>query len=638
MLGTRYTWDILPETAHFGIQTIPALLPILPRASMAVIIYVSFHARSSGIPLRGEKDTSFWAANGQLTGYARGVVLAFVLVSAVRLAVALASALMIFAFSKSKYDGPARGSALEEGRYTRRTTSSSKRHKYRPSLQPLHEDSPTKYNTDNEKTEPHTPEKSKSHKRDPSLTISPSKGWTAESESTWGWRERGRNRLQDAYELCMMRPSLRQSQSRLGMTGSVGRARSVRVAAGAGGIVSPISAGPANVTGNRNEDEGDMEKLASPQGTPATRGGAGRLLSPSPIKVHGRQGTGESEATLMELNRTPTRTSSPGKRSGTPTIRFADEQQGIVNGLAEKSTGNQSSATQAHTLQSGVGGYHADTAGSTTTLRAISDIIGDPVRPDSGVLPQGNSPRMPSGAPLGHHNNIYSPSGGMYLGAPVKVSTLDSHIANQRTGQAGDTGRPMLGSQPGPPSKDSLSSHEIYYTPMTQTPAASIEDMPAGIELGYIGAEGNSSNATDQEEVDSGVDSGSTARNSVAASAAVKIDQSTPKPKDFELNEAPAAKISPATGAPPRDDDRSESRTSSHTADESDSTALLAYDDFGYPSYPSKRDRRSRSPKKQYGSGSRSGSPGKRIKAVISSPSLKSLRDRAGSIVGRKAE
>lgn len=56
-------------------------------------------------------------------------------------------------------------------------------------------------------TRPSTP----TRPRDPANTQSPSRGWLAESDLKWEWRERGRNRLQDAFELCMIRKPSRSS-------------------------------------------------------------------------------------------------------------------------------------------------------------------------------------------------------------------------------------------------------------------------------------------------------------------------------------------------------------------------------------------------------------------------------------------
>ena len=197
MLGTRYSSDILPEMAR--LQTIPSLLPILPRASIAVILYVTFHARPSGVPLRGDKDAAFWADNGRLTTYARSVVLAFVLVSAVRLALALGSSVVILLFSRSRYT-PAIESTHVDGASSRK--GRGWRHQNRPSLVPLSSTSRRAAYTENSKEryegDPATPQrdrdrhtKGRYHKRDPSETLSPSKGWTAESDLAWGWRERG---------------------------------------------------------------------------------------------------------------------------------------------------------------------------------------------------------------------------------------------------------------------------------------------------------------------------------------------------------------------------------------------------------------------------------------------------------------
>jgi hypothetical protein len=142
LFGTR-TWDVIPETCYTLVQLGPGLLPLLPRAGIAVAVLIAF-AKPDGADNR---DPNFFTS-GELTRYARGVVYTFVGWVAVRVVVV----------------GVSLGGVFTEWG-ARRATS----------------------------------------KRDPSKTPTPRKGWVEESEFHWAWRERTRGRIQDAYELCMMR-------------------------------------------------------------------------------------------------------------------------------------------------------------------------------------------------------------------------------------------------------------------------------------------------------------------------------------------------------------------------------------------------------------------------------------------------
>lgn len=688
MLGTRYATDLLPETAALGLQTIPSLLPILPRASIAVILYVTFYARSAGVPLRGDKDEAFWASSGRLTDYARGVVLGFMVLSAARLAVALLSGVVIFAFSKSRYDGPVASS----NRLGRRTTSW--RHRNRPSLIPL---SRTKYeghgtaDTDasphkgkSELHDPSTPQRKEKHlKRDPSQTVSPSKGWTAESDSSWGWRERGRNRLQDAYELCMLRPSRRRSARMLRTThGSTIH--------GAGHLMG-YEDGAEDGTPSRR-DGGEVEKLVSPAESVT---GNGALLSPTP-QSRGMGHGGREGAAGDAMS--PTRSASPGKRATTPTIRFADE--GVVpltNSTAAHMSAQASPPKKANSLADSrqsaiiphkiaVNGYQTEAASSTATLRPEYD----PARPDSGVLPQGRF----SPLALDPRLSPALPTGGLSLGAPIKGSMSDPQMGKQdaRAGanasaSVNGTGRgtrpktadkststtkishadphayaprPWLSAQntrqshTSLTSRESLSSHEMFYTPMSGTPMPSQEELM--VRQGQAGGSAfervdDASKGEEAGRLREGNDDG------VERLADSKSGSATPTAIQTSASHSIASPSAPNTAATVHDpitDSRlthmprpsTASSSSSHTEDGSDSTALLTYDHFGYPSYPSASSRsRRKSPTKRHyekeiragGGDGRGGSQG-RVKQVISSPSLKNLRDRAGSFVGRRAD
>jgi hypothetical protein len=174
-LSTPYRYDILPETAYALVQMLPGILPLLPRAGIAIVLLTTFSSPSAR---RVDKDERFFSPTGSLTSYARGVIFAFVAVVGFRCLVFLVSAIVLF---------------LSSARPTRALFSHNKRSQQVPTT-------PTKQKTNNKNTTP---------VRDPALTRSPQKTWyEAETSVGWNsWRGRMRARIQDAYELCMIRRS-----------------------------------------------------------------------------------------------------------------------------------------------------------------------------------------------------------------------------------------------------------------------------------------------------------------------------------------------------------------------------------------------------------------------------------------------
>lgn len=112
--------------------------------------------------------------SNSLTAYARGVLLAFVSYTGLRLATVIGSIIGLWVTS----DKPLGGLLLPTRAQNRATT-------------------------------PTTPRRHTSA-RDPALTKSPARSWLEEeSEFAWSWKERSRSRIQDAYELCIVRPRRR---------------------------------------------------------------------------------------------------------------------------------------------------------------------------------------------------------------------------------------------------------------------------------------------------------------------------------------------------------------------------------------------------------------------------------------------
>lgn len=187
--GTQYAKDIIPETCHALIQLLPGLIPLLPRAAIAIVALISFwkpdvdvHAAYGGqIDESDDRDPNFFrnGHSGELTNYSKGVLLSFIIYIAFRLAVVIASAICLWVSS-----GRPLGGVI--GKRFRRSVafghgdnlSTPRRHRRKSSFQP----------------------------RDPNLTRSPQKSWV-DDENSWGWawKERTRARVQDAFKLCIVR-------------------------------------------------------------------------------------------------------------------------------------------------------------------------------------------------------------------------------------------------------------------------------------------------------------------------------------------------------------------------------------------------------------------------------------------------
>nr|XP_019048733.1 hypothetical protein I302_02507 [Kwoniella bestiolae CBS 10118]OCF27663.1 hypothetical protein I302_02507 [Kwoniella bestiolae CBS 10118] len=185
-LGTPYSRDMIPETCYALIQLLPGLLPLLPRAAIAVVVLIGFWAPAADVqaPYGGAvdetslRDSNFFKSDspGELTSYAEGVLLTFTIWIAIRLVVVIASAIGLWVHSGRPLGG------LVGHRFSRKKKVST--------------------------GPPTTPRKPKSslQPRDPSTTSSPQKSWVdQENEFDWAWRERTRSRIQDAFELCMIR-------------------------------------------------------------------------------------------------------------------------------------------------------------------------------------------------------------------------------------------------------------------------------------------------------------------------------------------------------------------------------------------------------------------------------------------------
>ncbi|WWD22502.1 hypothetical protein CI109_106995 [Kwoniella shandongensis] len=183
-LSTPYARDIIPETCHAVLQLIPGLLPLIPRAAIAVVVLIAFWQPEADVqaPYGGavdetaHRDTNFFRSDapGELTSYAKGVLLTFTVWVAARLVLVIAAGLGLWVFS-----GRPLGGLIGH------------REKRRPPVEP-----------------PTTPRKPKSsiQPRDPSQTSSPQKNSIDnENQFQWAWKERTRSRIQDAFELCMIR-------------------------------------------------------------------------------------------------------------------------------------------------------------------------------------------------------------------------------------------------------------------------------------------------------------------------------------------------------------------------------------------------------------------------------------------------
>ncbi|KAL7418711.1 hypothetical protein Q5752_006394 [Cryptotrichosporon argae] len=178
-LSTPHALDVLPETAYALLQLVPGLVALLPRAAIAVVLLIAYWSPEAVVQTTfgatdqtAERDAAFFRpdAVGELTIYAKGVLLAFVVYVGARLLAVLTAAAVLLAFSQTRQErARARTRAARRALDARRTRSDA------------------------------------SLPRDPSATASPAKGWRDEAELGWAWRERARARIQDAFELCMIR-------------------------------------------------------------------------------------------------------------------------------------------------------------------------------------------------------------------------------------------------------------------------------------------------------------------------------------------------------------------------------------------------------------------------------------------------
>lgn len=185
--GTPYAKDIIPETCHALIQLLPGLIPLLPRAAIAVVTLISFWKPSADVqaPYGGrvdrtaDRDPNFFRSDapGELTNYSKGVLLTFTMYIAFRLLVVIASAIGLWVSSARPLGG-----------------FIGKRFRRRAPVDPAGPSTPRRHHR-----------KSAFQPRDPSLTHSPQKNWVDESSWDWAWKERMRARVQDAFELCIVR-------------------------------------------------------------------------------------------------------------------------------------------------------------------------------------------------------------------------------------------------------------------------------------------------------------------------------------------------------------------------------------------------------------------------------------------------
>ncbi|WVQ76193.1 hypothetical protein IAR50_005855 [Cryptococcus sp. DSM 104548] len=192
-LGTPFAKDFIPESCYALVQLGPGLIPLLPRAAIAVVLLISFWTPSADVqaPFGGrvdqtaERDGHFFRTDavGELTDYAKGVLLAFTVYIAFRLLVVLASAIGLWLFSGRPLGGLV-------GHRFHNLFSSNKHH-----------------STVNQPSTPHRRRPRSSYRpRDPNLTQSPQKSWVEHEYAwDWAWKERSRARVQDAFELCIVR-------------------------------------------------------------------------------------------------------------------------------------------------------------------------------------------------------------------------------------------------------------------------------------------------------------------------------------------------------------------------------------------------------------------------------------------------
>ncbi len=167
--GTPNAMDVVPEACHTLIQLGPGLLPLLPRAAIAIVILTAFRDAQTLTNRAINRDPNFFNVDsGQLTTYAKSVLIIFVSFIAIRIVLVVLSTVGLWVSSPQPLGG------LIGSRFR------------------VQQD------------RPRTPRKTTL--RDPAQTRSPRKsGVSEENEFRWEWRERTRSRIQDAFELCIIR-------------------------------------------------------------------------------------------------------------------------------------------------------------------------------------------------------------------------------------------------------------------------------------------------------------------------------------------------------------------------------------------------------------------------------------------------
>lgn len=173
-LGTPHAMDILPETAHLIVQTVPGYLPLAARTAIVIAVLISFWDPEALVPggnvVSAHRDPHFFLASspGELAPYAKGVLLTFVVTVGVRTLLIFVSAIILWIYTLHPFG---LGLAQEPG-------------------------------------SPVTPT------RDPASWNTPAKTWKEENELQCAWRDRARARIQNAFELCIIRSTPRTPEKK----------------------------------------------------------------------------------------------------------------------------------------------------------------------------------------------------------------------------------------------------------------------------------------------------------------------------------------------------------------------------------------------------------------------------------------
>lgn len=170
---TTHAIDLIPETCHFVVQLLPGLVPLVARAGIACVLLISHWGRHPSIDVgTSHRDPNYFLADdpSRLTPYAKGVVLAFCSWVALRLVIVITAGIILLLLLASPLSGAKTSTSMES------LLTNEKRRMA----------------------------------RDPASSHFPAKSWRDENELQWAWRERTRARIQDAFELCMIRPTRSQ--------------------------------------------------------------------------------------------------------------------------------------------------------------------------------------------------------------------------------------------------------------------------------------------------------------------------------------------------------------------------------------------------------------------------------------------